>query len=703
MAELAISKEFLSAYARLPRSARRAADAVFGKFAQHTHAGMHLEKLTNARDSRIRTIRVDRFYRGVILALDGDNHIWYTVLPHDDAIAYAISRRFTVNEAIGVLEVRDQERIDDRLAQTPALPTPTLGLFEKVTDSDLRRLGIDAQLLPLVRVLNTDKQLDGLRYVLPDAQFDVLTGLAAGMSADEVWPEVAERIVAEHADPDDLLAAARRTPEKIKFVSGPEELASILARPFDLWRTFLHPTQHEVAYRKVYAGPAYITGSAGTGKTVTGLHRAVFLAKLLPAEGSKVLITTFTRALAKTLERQLHLLTTDRAVLGRIEVLGVDQLAYEVVHKARGGRPKIAEEKLVRGLFATAAKEAPSYFDRAGNAVAYSGAFLQREWEQVILAQQLSTMDAYRDAPRRGRGGALRADQRDRVWSLVDGVVAQLAKLGQRTHLQLADDGAAIAVRPGLVRYPHIIVDEGQDLHPAQWRLLRALVPPGPNDLFILADPHQRIYESRVTLASLGIEMRGRSRRLTVNYRTTHEILDWSIKVLTGEQAVGLDGAEDSLSGYRSVTRGQRPALAGHPDRLSELDALVEQVGRWLDQGVEPHAIGVAARTNYLVEDIAKTFREAHIPVADDAAGVSGVHVATMHGMKGLEFQCLAVTGLTADVLPAPHAVTAAAEDPVAHRQDLQRERCLLFVAATRARDMLYLSHAGTPSPLLPA
>jgi superfamily I DNA/RNA helicase len=250
--------------------------------------------------------------------------------------------------------------------------------------------------------------------------------------------------------------------------------------------------------------------------------------------------------------------------------------------------------------------------------------------------------------------------------------------------------------------YRHVVVDEGQDLHPAQWRLLRALVAPGPNDMFLLADPHQRIYDNQVSLAQLGIEVRGRAHRLTVNYRTTHEILDLSVRVLSGNAVVGLDDQADTLRGYRSVTHGGAPEVAAHADRNRELDALIERVGTWLEQGVEPHAIGVAARTGNLVKAISRTLSEAHIDVADDRRGVDGVRVATMHHMKGLEFQCLAVVGLDAGVLPAPNAVTSAAEDPHGHRQDLQRERCLLFVALTRARDVLYLSHSGTPSVLLP-
>ncbi|MFF3853727.1 UvrD-helicase domain-containing protein [Micromonospora sp. NPDC002575] len=671
--------------------------AAISRFAEHTHAGLHLEKLTGARDPNIRTIRIDKFYRGVVLALGEEKYALLDVLPHDDAISFAVSRRFTVNQVLGVLEMRDQDGIEEFARTEPAHP-PSVGVFDHVTTADFVRLGVEADLVPLLRVIATDKQLESLAGRLPEAQLDILLGLASGMTVEEVWAEQADRIISG-VDTGDLLTAARRTPERIAFVSGPVELAAILAHPFDVWRTFLHPTQRDIAYRETYSGPALVTGSAGTGKTVTGLHRAVFLAERLP-EGEKVLLTTFTRALADALTRQLHRLTTDPVVRARIDVVSVDRLAYEIVARA-GKRVSVAESEIIDQLWQVTAKSGPTFVNRAGQVTTFSPAFLRHEWEQVVLAQRLTTLDAYRDAPRKGRGAGLRAAQRAQVWAAIDAFVRELTKRRLRTHTQLADDAAAI-LRDSPARYRHVVVDEGQDLHPAQWRLLRALVAPGPNDMFLLADPYQRIYDSHVSLAQLGIEVRGRTRRLTINYRTTHEILELSTRVLNGDAAVGLDGQDDTLRGYRSITRGGVPQIAVADSRDGEWEALIERVGTWLEQGVEPHAIGVAVRTGQLVKAISRILGEAHIDVADDRNGIDGVHVATMHRMKGLEFQCLAVVGLDAGVLPAPNALTSAAEDPHAHRQDLQRERCLLFVALTRARDVLYLSHSGTPSPLLP-
>ncbi|GIJ52209.1 DNA helicase [Virgisporangium aliadipatigenens] len=699
---MAIDVDFLRRYAGLQRPVQRAVDAAIGRFAEHTHAGLHLEKLTGARDPQVRTIRINDFWRGVVVALGGARYLLKEVLPHDDANAFAVSRVFSVNQALGVLEVRDQTGIEEFAQNLPAVP-PGDALFSGVSTADLHRLGISPQLVPLLRRLNDVVQLDSLCHLLPKAQSIALTGLASGMRTDEVLHEVSELILSGEdpgdVDIHDLEAAARRTPDRITFVSGPVELAAILAHPFDLWRVFLHPTQHDVAYRVTYSGPALVTGSAGTGKTVTGLHRAVFLAGRLPDDGSKVLLTTFTRALADALAAQLFRLTGDPALRRRIEVISIDRLAYEIV--ARHRKVNVATDEVLAPLWQEAATSGSTAEDRAGRPSRFGSVFLRREWEQVVLAQQLTSVEAYREASRGGRGTGLRAEYRDQVWHAITSVTDQLTKRGLSTHTQLADEAADI-IRRSSPRYRHVVVDEGQDLHPAQWRLLRALVPAGPNDMFLLADPYQRIYDNRVSLSTLGIHVRGRTRRLNVNYRTTHQILELSVRVLGGDPVVGLDEQEDTLRGYRAVTHGGTPQLTAYTDRDSELDALIERVGTWLEQGVEPHAIGVAARTGALVKTIRRTLSEAHIDVADDKNGIDGVRVDTMHRMKGLEVQCLAVVGLDAAVLPAPNAVTSAVEDPHAHRQDLQRERCLLFVALTRARDVLYLSHSGTPSSLLP-
>ena len=542
--------------------------------------------------------------------------------------------------------------------------------------------------------------------MIPEAQYNALYLLAGGLSVEEVWAEVAQYAPSGYAeggqvDTGNLVKAMERTPGRVVFVKGNDDLDKILEHPFAAWRIFLHPAQRKIAYAPRYAGPAQVTGGAGTGKTVTALHRAAYLAgqaaEQLAVEESaaSVLLTTFTRNLAEALLTQFELLVDDEDARRQVEIRNVDSLAHRVVAQARGAKPAIIEGRELDDLWTAAVREA---------GLPYAPTFLNREWEQVILAQDLRTEQEYLTASRAGQGTPLGKAQRRQVWALTQRVEAQLRALGRDTFTQLANE-AARALRDGTVKLPyrHVIIDEAQDLHPAQWRLLRAAVPAGPDDMFIVGDAHQRIYDSHVSLARVGINVRGRSKRLTVNYRTTQEILALAVPALGKASVTGLDDEADTLTGYRSPLHGRRPKIVAARTHKAEYDALVRHVTAWREEGIEPHAIGVAARSSWMVREATAALHAAGIPTVSLAARTrkDAVRVGTMHGMKGLEFQAVAVIGVADGIVPAPSALTDAAEDPVAYAQDLQRERCLLFVALTRARDHLYISYSGSPSTFL--
>jgi hypothetical protein len=709
VARLAIAKDFLAEYAKLDQDARRAVDALVTEFAARPHAWRYLEKPRQSLDDRIRLFRVNSLWRGVVMApATGDTYCLITILPHDKAYAYAAGHRFGVNHALGVPDARDEETIEQlRPSLQPADKPDDRRLFADITDAGLTRLGVDAQVLPVVRLLASEADLERLQMALPDAQYAALYALSCGMTVDEALAEVARLFPAgpppEPVDHDDLVAAMELRPDQVTFVSGPQELPVILAHPFAAWRTFLHSSQREIAYRPSYAGPAQVTGGPGTGKTVALLHRAAFLAARTatsPEPGppaAQILVTTFNGNLAEALHAQLGLLIPDAAVRSRIEVLNVDRLAYGVVKQARG-TPVIADERVLRTRWAKAAADA---------GLAFTPAFGKNEWEQVILAQDLRTEQAYLACPRTGRGRPLTRAQRSLLWQAAQRVTAELAAARESTHLQLANEASHLLRQAGEPRYRHILVDEGQDLHLAQWRLLRAAVAPGPDDLFIAADPHQRIYDSRVSLASLQISVRGRSRRLSLSYRTTQEILAWAVPLLGADPVVGLDGEVDSLLGYRSPTRGQRPQLAVAATRAEEFALLAGRIRSWLNTGIEPRAIGVAARSASLVREarealVAEGIMTAPLRGLGARGDPQAVRVGTMHAMKGLEYQAVAVIGVEQGLVPEPAAITPESEDAVTHAQDLQRERCILFAACTRARDHLFVSGTGALSTFVP-
>lgn len=715
MARLFFYKGFEAECAKLEQSVRRAVEAAIDKFSQHTWAGLRLKKVQGSRDHRMRTIRINRDWRGVVLAPDsGDSYLLLTVRHHQPAYEYARRHRVTVNQALGTAEVRDEQALDERRtvlqARVPAFPPAAICLFAHVSDGELKDLGVDSEVIGLARRVTSIAELEELEAEIPEWQYFVLRALADGVSVQEVWESVAQELPdggpRAEVDTGDLVAALERTPDRFAEVSVPEELREVLGQPFIAWRRFLHPSQRTIAYHPSYAGPVQVTGGAGTGKTVTLLHRAAFLARQSAdaARGAAgeppILLTTFTRGLRDALSSQLAILIVDDTVRRRVEILHVDELATRVVRQTHK-LPEIADRDN-----AAKARLEQRWADAGADAgLTLTPRYLLDEWEQVILAQDLTTEEAYLTCQRTGRGTQLTPAQRRQVWHAAQRVTAELQAAGASTYFQLANEAAHLLRESGRTPYRHVIVDEGQDLHASQWRLLRAAVVPGPDDMMIAADPNQRIYENQVSLARLGISVRGRSHRLLLSYRTTQRILAWAVPLLGSTPVTGLDDEVDSLRGYFSPVPGEIPEVRAATTREEEIAALIDRVRAWQAAGIEPHAIAVATRSNKLREQVREALKAAGIlPQALTYQSTEHrVRVGTMHGMKGLEFQAVAAVGVEEGTVPAPYAATDTDGDPLVHALDLQRERCVLFVACTRARDHLYVSYTGKPSPFLPA
>nr|BAF98617.1 putative DNA helicase [Streptomyces argenteolus] len=664
---LAVSSVFQSAYARLAPRSGAEVDAVVTGFHRVASAWAGRPVTVGAaRDPRIRILRIgtNTAWYLLVLALGDDRKVLCSllgVLPRERALVLARSRLF------------DLELVARPGRASSGIPEPA----PEAGDRETRAGGPASGGSP-------DGSPDGSTSKSPDGR----TGGPADGSQGTVWPASGGAGSAETGRPP--------SPGEIVLVDGPDELRSALSHPFVVWRSFLHPDQRRIAYQESYSGPVQLSGGAGTGKTIIALHRAAYLAHRVAASrtGGTVLLTTYARNLAEELDRRLVLLVDDANAYEHVEVSGIDRLALRVVRAALGHYPQlISRPDLIRRWDDAAL--------RAG--LPYGGSFLIREWEQVILAQDIRDEEQYLGCARPGRGTGLPRQRRAAIWRVIDEGTERLRSEERRTYLQLADEAARLLREKRVPPYRHVIVDEAQDLHPAQWRLLRAAVAPGPDDLFLVGDPHQRIHDHRVSLSALGINVRGRSRRVKVHYRTTQEILDWAVPLLDGRAVSGFDGTADDLSGYRSPIRGDKPTVFRAETADAEMEALADQVGTWLNGDVEPASIAVITR----FFDMARTARDALTAAGIPATFMGGsgdrdaVRVGVMHKAKGLEFRCVAVVGVSAGVIPRPSVLTPEDEDAVTRALDVQRERSLLFVACTRARDRLYVSHTGSPSPFL--
>ncbi len=372
--------------------------------------------------------------------------------------------------------------------------------------------------------------------------------------------------------------------------------------------------------------------------------------------------------------------------------------AHRVVSTHDGRRPSPLGDRDQRQVWSKVVKQL---------GLPWSEQFLAQEYRHVVLAQDLRTLEEYEAAVRRGRGSSLPTPKREPVWRAIELFESTLRERGATTHLGVCARAARLLTETS-PEYDHVVVDEAQDLHPAQWRVLRGAVAPGTDDLFLTGDPHQRIYDAKVSLRSLGIRVTGRTNRLRVNYRSTEEILSWSRRILHEVPIDDLSGdGADSLTGYRSLLHGRTPAVGGHGSEQAEVTALVERVQDWIAHGVRPAEIGICARFHLLLDKADDRLSDAGVPTVrvreNPGPEVDGVRLATMHSMKGLEFRCVAVLGVTASALPFAREITSVEVDSKQHATDLLRERCLLFVACTRAREALQVSWSGRMSDFLPA
>ncbi|MFD9207914.1 UvrD-helicase domain-containing protein [Streptomyces sioyaensis] len=707
MPHLAFDISFCQQLGKLQGSVKQGVFDAWEKFERLTldqlfkDPGLKLETLKSAKDRRhIRTIRIDQGTRGVVLApASGDTFVLLRVMPHDEAIAWACKQKASINTVTRAVEIRDLTTLEEL---TPAYeriaPEPERRLFAKYSDSDLAALGIDGTTLRQARVLTNLEQFDVFAPHFPQDQREVLEYLAMEFTVEDVWRDVVAPRLAEVAtdpqsvDAEDFATAIRCTRTRIAVVTGSEELADILNKPFAAWRVFLHPSQHKVAYRASYSGPAQVSGGPGTGKTVVALHRVRHLLRYL-RDGDSILLTTYTNALVASLRQGLAALVDDESLRERVDIMTVDSFANRVASTSR------------RALKSAVEKDR---WQEAAATTGYTGnpQFLAQEYKHVILAQDLRTLEAYEGCDRVGRGSGLPTADRPAVWRAVEEFTRRLAADNLRTYLSTCAEAADKLTEHG-PRYRHIVVDEAQDLHPAQWRLLRAAAPERPDDLFIAGDPHQRIYDTKVSLRTLGIKVAGRSTKLRKNYRSTHEILSWSTGFLVGRPFAELadDSRNDTLLGYRSALHGNRPELRAFDTDTAELDGLVTRIRGWVDQGIDVRDIGVSARFNKTCDNAVRVLAAAGIAAVrlqgDAPTDVDAVQVGTMHSFKGLEYRCVAAIGVNDGALPYPRALTPADVDPKQYAADLLAERCLLFVACTRARDGLYVSWAGHPSSFL--
>lgn len=713
--QVLMHQQFEDSYDRLDGSIRnRVLNFMVRLQREPDSPGLDLKHPQNA-PSYVRTARVTDNYRAVLVTSgsSGETELLslVAVKKHDDAYTLANSLRLEVNSKTGAAELYQplelQTALDNADLATANESKPFLP--NTVRQLDLERFGVASEVAERLTKVTGEDAFLAIAGALPATQGSAVLDLAFGKSPDDVWRDYGIDETGP-IDVDDVEKALQRPISRLNFTTAAadneDELRAVLEGDFAKWRVWLHPLQRKLAYHDGWNGPFRVTGGAGTGKTVTAIHRARHLAERLEnaESSSKVLLTTFTKNLAKAIEAQVVELAGP-PILKKVDVQNVDSLARSVVAATDSGRGLVHGSTLVHDtdrrvvdLWKGAAQVSSGDWDAA---------FLADEWSLVVLGNAIQEEKDYLRVPRSGRSQRLSRLQRADVWLAVEQFRRLMRAQGLITFTELAARAAAALDSDTNLRntfgYRHAVIDEAQDLHPAHWKMLRALIAPDTDDLFIVGDAHQRIYGRPTPLSRYGVETRGRSRRLTINYRTSREILRWTLKVADPE-VDDLDNEAETLEGARSVFGGPEPETLAFDGVADENKGIVSVIERWNSDGMKPSDIAVFAYETRHVEDIAHALRDAGVDNAVVGADTREeklgdlVRVMTMHRAKGLEFRGVILARTGATEFPPKYVTRLKGE---AREREMKKLRSVLYVAGSRARERMTVTCAGSPSGML--
>lgn len=690
--KVALSQDFLLNLSKLPSGVQSRVMKWAILFQSNPKStSINYENIHAATDSNMKSVRIDSDWRGIVFKPDrGDVYVLLHVNKHDEAYRWAERRKLIINPVTGamqMIQVEEAAALAEPLVapkvKTPAAPATTLAdqsnpYAKGVSDHDLMALGVPPDLLERIKVVKSEAELDELQSALPVEAYEALFLLAAGDTAEQIL-SARETRVDRQIDTTNFEAALQTPESQSRFVVVDDEaMVAIMNAPLAQWRVFLHPTQHKLASGD-RSGPVRVLGGAGTGKTVVAMHRAKWLAENRTESKQKVLFTTFTKNLALDIEDNLKTLCS-KATLDKIEVRNLDSWVHGFM------RSRKLEHRIVYGRKVDGALQAwQAAMTVKDVSLDLPDSFYEEELEQVVLAHGVTTKDEYRAVRRTGRGVVLSRAKRDAVWPVFEEYRGQLAsrKLKEvddayRDVATLLDEEISAGKAPAT--YSAIVIDETQDLGPQALRLLRAMIASNPNDLFFVGDGHQRIYtRNRAAMSKCGIDIRGRSKKLYLNYRTTDEIRKQAVAVLEGCEIDDLDDGHDETKRYKSLSHGPVPRVIDLPSNEEAMSQAVNLVKSWGEQdGADVQAsVCVIASSKNTRDALAKSFQSQGLQAAvidenQNATAIQGAtYFATMHRAKGLEFDRVVVL--------APKAYLG---DPL----ETGSKRKLIYVALTRAK-----------------
>ncbi|MDN3688234.1 UvrD-helicase domain-containing protein [Cyclobacterium jeungdonense] len=690
--------KFFESLIDLPKGIQKKVIDFQRKFRENSKSSaIHLEPIKNFKDSSLRSARVDQTYRAIIKVPEvGETYFLLWVDHHDKAYEWATNKVFQWNENTQSMQVFTSPEIIEKQEEVrPEITIEKRALFSEYTDKDLLRVGVPKVLLPSIRGIET---LDGLEHVetfIPQDTFENLFYLADGASVEQLIFEIEEGKT-EAVSEEEQLRSINNQRSFIELTDD-ELFNEILEGNLKKWKYYLHPSQRKLVNGS-FTGTVKVSGGAGTGKTVAALHRLKYLSKnRKPAE--KILFTTYTKALTENLKNLSNDLEID---LSGIKISNIDALAFDLVKDF----VLISNDYKVFGLHHIKNPEEIWEEVLDTELTTFDTDFLSKEYREIVLYHDVKSLEEYLKAPRVGRGKAISRTQRRVVWSLVE----KYNRIKGQYHYYHKEELYNLLVNflksHDTKVYDFGLVDELQDFSNVELRVVRALVEEKPNDLFLVGDPLQKIYDKRINFSQSGINVRGkRSRRLRINYRTTEEIKKLAISIVNDEHYDNFDGQEEEKAGYVSLFHGNQPQYTVFHSKDQEVQHVISEIEYLLEGKYKPEEIAITSRTKNALKEFRTELHLKNIPYTEYEQGnkvghQNGVNLLTFHNIKGLEFKQVFLVDVNNRTCPK-HFEALDNYSDTEKASYYKNEKSLLYVAVSRAIQRVEITGIGIRSELV--
>ena len=680
---VAVTPYFLESVFNFDSKMRRAILTTIGELEANPKSdALKIHKINKTKcDTSFRSARVNDDVR-VIFAMRGDVYTLLYVGRHDDAYdwcegKYLNKTNFGAEILFDSVAAEHMERLQPvdpfQFSSVPAL-LETQGIKKK----DLSKIGIpDVHAENLIQINDEDRFLDYIQ-VFPEEIQEALLNLETGeKTIDVVYNELIDEAfqkgeTTEHRD----------TRRRFHMLQSLDELEKLLeSDDFEKWTIFLHPEQEKLVYRN-FNGPALIEGGPGTGKTILGIHRALYLASNVfkAEEAKRVLVCTFSRKLAKSITAKIEVLMNQRGIKAdNIDVMSVDAYIRSLYVNAFHIVPQLNEAE-IRALL----RELYDKLQPKG-----SLAFYEYEYKEVIEKNHIDSLESYLEVDRTGSGIAMNRNQRMIAWKFFEIFLREknekrLMSFVDMAHLTLN------ALNNGKVDrvYDSIIIDEAQDLEAVKLRLLADSAISTTNNLLILSDLNQRIFKLTSWKKDSGVNIVGRTHYLSINYRTTKQISDYA-----RNQFVSSDMVTAHIREYKSIVNGEPPVVESFQNDSDQKKFIVSEIRQRLSF-CEPEYICVICPTLSDCQDIRSIlgYERIHCTILKDdliPESGAGICICPISGVKGLEFKIVFIYNYNAiNRGPSGEKITK----EIKENYDKLSE-CAKYVASTRARDELIITY----------